>query len=174
MDRTPSSCTPSGRSKHYATRERSMRRGGGWVGWVYVAMGKRNWYRGGTRRVALWQGKAAGNDRQKPAAFALGEWVISKFNGTLTPKGSYSAKTCVNWMLWSNECKVQDKTSSHILKKSPAMNKVMPTMVRGQLKSLANLLKLKVIPLSATLGTRRGCSVGWAPGKMAQAPRHLL
>ncbi len=31
-------------------------------------------------------------------------------------------------MLWSNECKVQDKVSSHILKKSPAMNKVSPAM----------------------------------------------
>ncbi len=52
----------------------------------------------------------------------LGEWVISKFNSTPTPKGSYSAKTGVNCpmspnrvhqkcMPWSNECKVQDKTS---------------------------------------------------------------
>ncbi len=58
------------------------------------------------------------------------EWVISKFNGKSTPKGSYSAKTAVNChrslnrvhyqrMLWSNECKVQGKMSSHILKKRP-------------------------------------------------------
>ncbi len=59
-----------------------------------------------------------------------GVWVISKFNGTPTPKGSYSAKTGVNCTMslsrvyqkripWSNECKVQGKMSSHILKKSP-------------------------------------------------------
>ncbi len=54
--------------------------------------------------------------------------MISKFNGTSTPIGSYSAKTGVNYpmslnrvhwkrMLWSNECKVQGKMASHILKK---------------------------------------------------------
>ncbi len=54
--------------------------------------------------------------------------MISKFNGTSTPKWSYSAKTDVNYpmsltestrrMLWSNGCKVQGKISSHILKKN--------------------------------------------------------
>ncbi len=73
------------------------------------------------------------------------DWVISKFNGTSAPKASYSAKTGVNYpmslnwvhwkrILWSNECKVKGKMSSHILKKSPAMSQVMPTRVRGQLK----------------------------------------
>ena len=53
--------------------------------------------------------------------------MISKFNGTSTPKGSSSAKTGVNYpmspnrvhqkiMPCSNECKVQGKMSSHILK----------------------------------------------------------
>ncbi len=73
------------------------------------------------------------------------EWVISKFNGTSTRKRSHSAKTGIycpmslnrvyqKRMLWANECKVQGKMSSHILKKSPVMNKVMPTMVRDPLK----------------------------------------
>ncbi len=55
--------------------------------------------------------------------------MILQFNGTSTPKGSHSAKTDVNCpmslnrvhykrMLWSNECKVQRKMSSHLLKKS--------------------------------------------------------
>ncbi len=42
--------------------------------------------------------------------------MISKFNGTSTPKGSYSAKTVVNCCLnhqkimsWSNECKSKAK-----------------------------------------------------------------
>ncbi len=30
----------------------------------------------------------------------VSEWVISKFNGTSTPKGSYSAKTGVNYPIW--------------------------------------------------------------------------
>ncbi len=48
--------------------------------------------------------------------------MISKFNGTSTPKGSYSAKTGVKLPyeckqspleknVWSNECKVQGKMS---------------------------------------------------------------
>ncbi len=56
--------------------------------------------------------------------------MISKFNGTSTPKGSYSANTGVNYpmslnrvhqkrMPLSNECKGQGKMSSHILQKSP-------------------------------------------------------
>ncbi len=56
--------------------------------------------------------------------------MISQFNGILTPNRSCSAKTGVNYpmslnivhqkrMLWSNECKVQGKMLSHILKKSP-------------------------------------------------------
>ncbi len=58
----------------------------------------------------------------------VSEWVISNFTGTPTPKGSHSAKTRANCTMspnrvhqkrisWSNECKVQGKTSSHILKK---------------------------------------------------------
>ncbi len=41
-------------------------------------------------------------------AYVVSEWVISKFNGTSTPKGSYSAKAGLNcqvtsWKKSSNE-----------------------------------------------------------------------
>ncbi len=55
--------------------------------------------------------------------------MISQFNGTSTAKGSYSTKTGINYpmnlnrvhykrMSCPNECKVQGKMTSHILKKS--------------------------------------------------------
>ncbi len=49
------------------------------------------------------------------------EWVLSMFNGTSTPKGSYSAKTGLKLPYESKQSQRQD-VKSHLEKKSNSFN----------------------------------------------------